>query len=310
MKYKANAFSLPSADGIHTLAAFFWTPEHPIAVVQLSHGMCEYVLRYESFAERLCDAGFAVVGHDHLGHGHTAQNADELGYITDAKNPALCMVRDVGAVNAWIKKTFAGLPVILYGHSMGSFVARWALTEYKDAWNAAVISGTAGPEAPTGAGKLLCRVLGLFGKRGRSNLLYTIAFGSYDKPFAAEGIKNAWLTRDRAVIEAYNQDPLCNYRFTVNGYHTLFTLLGYVSDKGWAKKVPSELPMLIVSGENDPVGNFGKGVRQVEARLREAGVAELSSMYFEDMRHEPHNETENDNFYEGVINVMHRMIRR
>ena len=310
MKYTANAFSRPSSDGIHTLAAWCWTPENPVGVIQLSHGMCEYILRYTDFAERMCDAGFAVVGHDHLGHGYTARNADELGYITDAKDPARCLVKDVYAVNSWIKSTFPTLPVILYGHSMGSFVARRALTEYKDAWDAAVISGTAGPEAPTGAGKLLCRVLGLFGKHNRSALLYNIAFGSYDKPFKADGIKNAWLTRDHAVIEKYNADPFCSYRFTTNGYLTLFTLLGAVSSKDWASKMPLDLPMLLVSGEDDPVGNFGKGVREVEARLRKAGAKELSSMYFEGMRHEPHNETDNDKFFEGVSNIMHRMIQR
>ena len=310
MKYTANAFSLPSSDGIHTLAAWCWTPENPVGVIQLSHGMCEYILRYTDFAERMCDAGFAVVGHDHLGHGYTARNADELGYITDAKAPARCLVKDVYAVNSWIKSTFPTLPVILYGHSMGSFVARLALTEYKDAWDAAVISGTAGPEAPTGAGKLLCRVLGIFGKHNRSALLYNIAFGSYDKPFKSDGIKNAWLTRDHAVIEKYNRDPFCSYRFTINGYLTLFTLLGAVSSKDWASKMPLDLPMLLVSGEDDPVGNFGKGVREVEARLRKAGAKELSSMYFEGMRHEPHNETGNDKFFEGVSNIMHRMIQR
>ena len=310
MKYTANAFSLPSSDGIHTLAAFCWTPENPVGVIQLSHGMCEYILRYTDFAERMCDAGFAVVGHDHLGHGYTARNADELGYMTDAKDPALCLVKDVYAVNSWIKSTFPSLPVILYGHSMGSFIARWALTEYKDAWNAAVISGTAGPEAPTGAGLLLCRVLGIFGKHNRSALLYNIAFGSYDKPFKADGIKNAWLTRDHKVIEKYNADPFCSYRFTINGYLTLFTLLGKVSAKDWASKMPLDLPMLLVSGEDDPVGNFGKGVREVEARLRAAGATKLSSMYFEGMRHEPHNETENDKFFEGVSNLMHLMIER
>ncbi|MBO5841673.1 MAG: lysophospholipase [Clostridia bacterium] len=310
MKYTANAFSLPSSDGIHTLAAFCWTPENPVGVIQLSHGMCEYILRYTDFAERMCDAGFAVVGHDHLGHGYTARNADELGYMTDAKDPALFLVKDVYAVNSWIKSTFPSLPVILYGHSMGSFIARWALTEYKDAWNAAVISGTAGPEAPTGAGLLLCRVLGIFGKHNRSALLYNIAFGSYDKPFKADGIKNAWLTRDHKVIEKYNADPFCSYRFTINGYLTLFTLLGKVSAKDWASKMPLDLPMLLVSGEDDPVGNFGKGVREVEARLRKAGAKELSSMYFEGMRHEPHNETDNDKFFEGVSNIMHRMIQR
>jgi alpha-beta hydrolase superfamily lysophospholipase len=310
MKYTANAFSLPSSDGIHTLAAFCWTPENPVGVIQLSHGMCEYILRYTDFAERMCDAGFAVVGHDHLGHGYTARNADELGYMTDAKDPALCLVKDVYAVNSWIKSTFPTLPVILYGHSMGSFIARWALTEYKDAWNAAVISGTAGPEAPTGAGLLLCRVLGIFDKHNRSALLYNIAFGSYDKPFKADGIKNAWLTRDHKVIEKYNADPFCSYRFTINGYLTLFTLLGKVSAKDWASKMPLDLPMLLVSGEDDPVGNFGKGVRKVEARLRAAGATKLSSMYFEGMRHEPHNETENDKFFEGVSNLMHLMIER
>ena len=310
MKYTATAFSLPSSDGIHTLAAWCWTPEQPAGVIQLSHGMCEYILRYTDFAERMCDAGFAVVGHDHLGHGYTARNADELGYITDAKDPALCLVKDVYAVNGWIKQTFPSLPVILYGHSMGSFVARLALTEYKDAWDAAVISGTAGPEAPTGAGLLLCRVLGIFGKHNRSALLYSIAFGSYDKPFAADGIKNAWLTRDHAVIEKYNRAPFCSYRFTVNGYLTLFTLLGKVSAKDWASKMPLDLPMLLVSGEDDPVGNFGKGVREVEARLRKAGATKLSSMYFKGMRHEPHNETDNDKFFEGVSNLMHLMIER
>ena len=118
MKYTANAFSLPSSDGIHTLAAWCWSPEAPVGVIQLSHGMCEYVLRYTSFAERMCDAGFAVVGHDHLGHGYTARSADELGYITDAKDPAMCLVKDIYTINGWIKQTFPDLPVILYGHSM------------------------------------------------------------------------------------------------------------------------------------------------------------------------------------------------
>lgn len=262
--------------------------------------MCEYVGRYDAWARRFCAEGYAVCGNDHLGHGNTAKASDDLGF-TAPRSGANLLVEDVYSLTKMMKERFPDTPIVLYGHSMGSFVARAYLTCHGDALAAALISGTAGPEQPAGlARKLAHAIAAVKGDRHRSKLLTALAFGAYNKKFPEDEGVNAWLTRDVKVREAYANDPFCTFVFTAAGYDTLFSLLVEVSDKGWAERVPKTLPVLLFSGDMDPVGNYGKGVRAVHQRLLAAGCDARLKLY-ENGRHEMHNELQRDEVFSDLI---------
>lgn len=295
-------FSIPSADGLTSLAAYAILPaSSPRAMVQISHGMCEYFLRYEGFAEYLAEQGILVFGHDHLGHGHSAARAEDLGF-TVAGGGADCLCKDVAALARHMKERFPTLPLFLFGHSMGSFIARAVLEEDASLYHAAILCGTGGPDTPAGAGKCLASLLmALRGERHRSRMLKSIAFAGYNKKFEKNCDKNAWLTRDASVVEQYNADPFCTYVFTLRAYHDLFTLVERVSRRAWAQRIPRGLPLFLISGEMDPVGSWGKGVRLVDAALREAGVRDLTLRLYPDMRHEILNEIGREDVWKEIL---------
>lgn len=283
-------FSIPSADGKSTLAAYAVIPASPRAMLQISHGMCEYFLRYEGFAEYLSEQGILVFGHDHLGHGHTAKAPEELGFTAEGGGAEI-LCADVRRVAEHMHTRYPDLPILLFGHSMGSFIARAVLEEDASLYRAAIICGTGGPDTPAGAGKLLASLLiALRGERYRSTFLKGVAFSGYTKKFEKNCDPNAWLTRDEEIVERYNADPFCTYVFTLRGYHDLFSLVERVSRRAWAEGIPKRLPLLLMSGEMDPVGSWGKGVRLVDTALREAGVKDVTLRLYPEMRHEILNE--------------------
>ena len=294
-------FTYLSADGRTTVHAYIWAPVDvpPVAVVQLSHGMCEYVQRYDEWARRFAARGIVFCGNDHLGHGHTAPDEDELGF-TDPDHGAVYLMEDLHTMTALMRKRYENLPIFLYGHSMGSFAARYYVTQYGEELAGVLISGTAGPGQPAGAGKAMAAHLGKrLGYHHRSKFLTSLAFGSYNKRFGKEDDPDAWLTRDKAVREAYAKDPFCKYVFTTTGYHTLFTLLFIVSQKEWPEKVPKNLPIFLFSGDMDPVGNYGKGIKKLYKRLRASGCNVTMKLY-KNGRHEMHNELNKDEVFEDI----------
>ncbi len=281
--------SFLSADRKNQVAYYIFEPEAPRAVIQLSHGMCEYVERYEPHAEYFCLQGFVFAGNDHLGHGKTAKNDGDFGYTVSAD----CMIEDLSSMTDLLKEKYPGLPIILLGHSMGSFLLREYMTKYSGKLSGAIISGTAGPGNPTALGKALCRLIALFkGDRHRSKLLYSMSNGGYSKAFGKDGPKARWLSRDIEIAEKYSNDTRSNFIFTVNGYISLFDILGRVSKPSWAKKINPDLPILMISGADDPVGSFGSGVKKIHRRLQDARIKDLSLVLFEGARHEPFNEIE------------------
>ncbi len=302
-------FSFASSDGKTSLAAYSTETENPKALMQISHGMCEYFLRYEGFAEFLSENGILVFGHDHLGHGHSAKCPDDLGF-TASRGGAGFLTEDVHNLALQFKQKYPTLPLFLLGHSMGSFIARNVLEKHPDTYSAAIIMGTAGPDMPTGAGRFLASlIIALRGERHRSGLLRSISFAGYNKTFEKGCDKNAWLTRDTEVVSRYNQDTFCNFTFTARAYHDLFTLLGSVSRKEWATSMPKDLPLLLVSGEDDPVGAWGKGVQKIADRLRAAGLSDLTVRLYPEMRHEILNELSSQTVWSDLLLWMQNYIK-
>jgi alpha-beta hydrolase superfamily lysophospholipase len=185
---------------------------------------------------------------------------------------------------------------------MGSFVARSYLTCHGRELSAAIISGTAGFGQPAALAKLIANAIGkLKGDHHRSKLITSVAFGTYNKKFSDDEGVGAWLTSDPAQRKLYAEDPYCKFVFTAAGYDTLFSLLTEISKKSWAKKVPKTLPVLLLSGDMDPVGDYGKGVRQVYDRLVAAGCERVAIKLYPDGRHEMHNELNSDEVFADLV---------
>ncbi len=302
-------FSFPSGAPGETLAAYEAAPFGKIrAMVQISHGMCEYFLRYQGFAEFLASRGILVFGHDHLGHGNTAKTPEELGF-TVTGGGAEHLINDVHALSLHYKEKYPDIPLILFGHSMGSFIARAVTERYPEPYRAVVFCGTGGPDTPAGAGKLLAKLLMLFcGEHHRSKFVKSIAFAGYNKKFPKGCDPNAWLTRDEKTVERYNRDPFCTYTFTLRAYHDLFTLVQTVSRKDWAEHIKKDLPVLLISGEDDPVGSNGRGVRMVEERLQAAGLEHLTCKLYPEMRHEILNEIGYESVWEDILQWLEQQL--
>ena len=292
----------PSADGVHTVAASMYTmPGVPVrAVLQLSHGMCEYVQRYCPMAQWYAQRGIALAGNDHLGHGGTA-NKGEHGHYGEPRG-RYHLLNDLHTMNGIIHQKFPGVPVFLYGHSMGSFYARWYAEKWPESIAAVIISGTAGPSFMNVIGQRLAGLIArVKGPRYVSPLMVKLNFGSYCKKIENAKSANDWLTRDEAVVNAYDADGLCTFQFTASTYREMLATLNHVSSKAWAESINKELPVLLIAGDGDPVGDYGKGVRKVWAMLGDAGVKDLTCQIFEGGRHELHNETNRDEVFDYVL---------
>ncbi|MBR2370415.1 MAG: alpha/beta fold hydrolase [Clostridia bacterium] len=304
MSYKYTKNQFLSSNGKAQIAYHIYEPNAAVkAIVQLSHGMCEYVRRYEHVAEFFCKNGIVFCGNDHLGHGDTAVTDENLGFTSEGGG-ADFMVEDVRKLTEIIKERYPDKPIILFGHSMGSFIARLYLTKYTDI-SAAIIEGTGGPESPTAMGKTVASAVMKFkGERYRSKMLDSIAFGNYNRRIGKHCAVSAWLSRDDDLVSRYMSDRYCKYVFTARGFYDLFDLLGRVSEKSWAELVPKTLPILLASGDADPVGNYGRGVKAVYDRLVAAGVENVTLKLYPDARHELHNETNKDEFLRDVLDFI------
>lgn len=299
---KTEDISFKSSNGRNTVSAWAFTdPQvHPRAIVQISHGMCEYIGRYREFAEFMAGNGFIVCGNDHLGHGKTSAGTQENGFF--GPNGRRFVLQDMYQLNQQIRKLYPGLPVILLGHSMGSFFSRLFASEYPDAIDALILSGTGGKNPAASAGIALSALLSkLKGPTYRSKLMDKMAFGNYLKKIQNPKTKYDWISSDEQVVAKYAADPMCTFLFTVNGFHEMLLVLRSVSSQDWADKLSKETPVYLFSGDMDPVGDYGAGVKQVFGWIKNAGVQDVTLKLYENGRHEMLNEVERPQVYADVL---------
>lgn len=302
IEYVPERFTYRSADGVSNIAAYAYIPEGGSyrGIVQIVHGMSEYFLRYSAFCEFLCSKGFIVCGNDHIGHGYTSSSEEELGYTAE-KDGAEILASDVYMLSTIIKERFPRLPHILLGHSMGSLIARYCISVYHDITDSCIIMGTVGPGNPARLAKMLASMNArIFGEYNRSKFIKKLAFGSYNKKFKDDGSESAWISSIDSVVDAYDRDPLAGFTFTARAYYDMFDLLARVSTRKWAESIDKDLPIFVVFGKNDPVGDYGRGSLKLCEMLYAAGLKNMRYRVYPQSRHEILCDIEKDRVYDGL----------
>ena len=291
---------IPSADGVHTLRGIVYLPEEPKGILQITHGMAEHIARYDAFMTYLAENGWIACGHDHLGHGKTAQSKEELGFFAE-KNGDLLVCEDTLAFGKAVRDDFPSLPLILLGHSMGSLIARYCISVYHDITDSCIIMGTVGPGNPARLAKMLASMNArIFGEYNRSRFIKKLAFGSYNKKFKDDGSESAWISSIDSVVDAYDRDPLAGFTFTARAYYDMFDLLARVSTRKWAESIDKDLPIFVVFGKNDPVGDYGRGSLKLCEMLYAAGLKNMRYRVYPQSRHEILCDIEKDRVYDGL----------
>ena len=277
-----------------------WLPEvPPMAVVQFVHGMSEHIDRYDAPARYLASRGYLVVGHTHLGHG---PRAEIKGYFA-RENGWQRLIDDVHALRLRTQKEYPRLPYFILGHSMGSFVVRCYLREHAAGLAGCMLSGTGCiPKGTAATGEIVSNLIcHLGGAKKPSRLIDKLGFSASNKPFAPNRTPFDWLSRDERAVDRYIADPDCGFVFTASGYRDLFRGLLRLAELDEMRKIPKDLPLLLFSGDQDPVGGMGEGVRQVAEEFRQAGLADVTVKLYPHARHETFNELNRDKVYSDLV---------
>ena len=289
----ATTTTFTASDG-RTITYYTWIPRKEIkGTVQIVHGMAEHAMRYDHFATKLRTKGYAVYACDLRGHGKTAESPEELGYFA-GENGWSRVTDDIYELTGILKEEQPDKPVYLIGHSMGSFLARTLMVAHGDAYAGVILSGTAASPGLLGViGRFLAsRAVKKDGGKVPNPTLDKMSFGSYNKAFAPNRTKFDWLSRDEAQVDLYVEDPLCGFVCTSKFYEDLLGGLLFVNDAQQVGQIRKDLPVLLISGDKDPVGKMGTGVKKVYELYRAAGLSDVSIELIPGARHEVFNETD------------------
>ena len=311
---RVKEFEFLSSNTYYMIHGKMWIPKHDVvAVVQIAHGMAEHIDRYDEFARFLAERDILVVGNDHMGHGKSINSEEDLGYFSipfigakgkdkERYTSSSLAVQDLHHITRVVKKHYPGVPYILLGHSMGSFLARRYMVEYGREIDGAILMGTGNqPYKEVLFGKILCEIISrIKGDRYRSKLLYLLMFGTYNRRIKKPAGKNAWITSDDKRIKLYNQDKKCGYVFTVNGVKALFSTILFAEKESNIKKIPNDIKTLLISGSDDPVGGYTKQVKEVYEQYKKHGMEDISIKFYEGSRHELINEKVRDCVFKDI----------
>lgn len=299
-------FYYPSGDEQTKIHGIVWRPETDVkAVLQICHGMVEYIDRYNDFAQYLAERGVCVVGHDHLGHGKSVQSEEHLGFFHESHGNKY-VITDIHRLRRMTEKDYAGVPYFMMGHSMGSFLLRQYLTMRAEGLAGAIIMGTGYmPHGLLAAGQMVCRTIAAVkGWQYRSEFMNQLGMGGYNKQFEPSESTKDWITSDEEMRKKYEADPLCSFTFTVNGYYQMFEGMKVLTKKNAMDKIPGSLPVLFVSGAEDPVGSNGEGVARVFRKYERAGIQDVKMKLYPKGRHEILNESNREQVYEDLYQWM------
>ena len=296
-------FYFDSRDGEHKIHSIRWVPEHdkPVCVLQIIHGMTEHIDRYDGFAQYMAGKGILVVGDDHLGHGKSVRPGEPYGYFCK-EDAATVLVRDEHRLKKMTQEQYQGVPYIILGHSMGFFIARNYLIRYGSGIDGAVIMGTGmQSKIQLAAARALAGIQILFcGPKHVSKLIDKLAFGMFNKRIEAPKTPSDWLCSNEESVKRYRQDPMCNFTFTANGFQTLMKLIWNLHDVEKLKKMPRQLPVFFVAGEEDPVGDYGRAVKQVYESFLQLGMERVQMKLYPGDRHEILHETDRAEVYADI----------
>lgn len=297
---KTKEFSFKSATGVCRIHGCEFLPEGEVrAVVIIHHGMAEHINRYADYVKHLTDMGYAVFMHDMANHGKSNQKTELLGYFGENdgyKN----LVKDLKTVYDLAKKEFPDKKIIMFGHSMGSFIVRCFDCAYPGASDASVYMGTGGSNPAAGMGRAISNLIAsIKGSTYKSKMLDKITFGSFNKK-TDKKTSFDWLTRDSAIVQKYIDDDYCGFLFTVKGMNDLVNLNVWANSAECYNTVKKDLPILLVAGAEDPVGAYSKGINEVADKMKASGHTNVTVKLFPGCRHEVLNETNRQEVYEGI----------
>ena len=299
-----SEYFFTSSDGKTLIHVNQWTPlnRRILGVVQIAHGVAEYGARYAPFAEYLCKHGFVVVANDHLGHGLSRVEGRPMVYLGD-QDGWKHAVDDMESIRQRTANIFQGKPYFLFGHSMGSFLARTHLIRYPGTLAGCVLCGTGHMAAPVVAGgKLIAdREIHRLGRTAYSELADQLAFGAYNKRFAPNRTAFDWVSLNPENVDAYISDPWCGGKTTLGLFRDMMGGLGFITKQSNMNQMDREMPVLFISGDCDPVGDMGKGVRKAYDCFKKAGLRDVSIKLYHGLRHEILNEKTNQYVYRDVL---------
>lgn len=304
-----HSFRFLSSDGVHQCHAQEWQPQWELrGVVQIVHGVAEHIARYDHVARFLNRHGFLVCGEDHLGHGKTAQKG-EYGYF--AKEGGWDLVTaDIRLLRQVQGEKHPGVPYFLLGHSMGSFLTRTYLCRYPGEVDGAILSGTGQESAAlVSMGKAAATALCLIqGGNSVSPLIDQLSLGAYNKKFKPNRTGADWISRDEKAVDAYLADPLCSFKPTVGMFRDMMGGLQYISSPRALARMDPDTPIYLMSGDQDPVGGMGRGVRKVYSYFEKQGTRDLSLKLYPGGRHEMFNELNRQQVLDDLLSWLNQHI--
>jgi alpha-beta hydrolase superfamily lysophospholipase len=298
---KSREFSIEGIDNKKIFIRVWDDISNIKGAIQIIHGMAEHSGRYDEFARFLNVNGYIVYADDHRGHGKTEKTKEELGYLgEDGFNK---IVEDENIITNFIKNQYKDIPVHIFAHSFGSFIGQEYITRYSKNINGIILSGSAmqiGLDVKLGA--VLTKFQRSFiDEKRQAKIIDRLSFGSFNKKVANPINKFAWLSRDESEVDKYIKDEYCGFISSINFYYTLFNGLNglYKIDK--LKNINKELPILVLSGDMDPVGKYGRSVKKLYNQYKNLGIEKVSIKLYEGARHELLNETNRDEVYEYIV---------
>lgn len=301
-------FYYDSADKLTKIHAIKWIPEAEVTgVLQIAHGMLEHIDRYDDFARFMASHGIVVAGNDHLGHGSSVLTEEDRGFFSEGDGNKT-VIEDIRKLSEILKEEYK-LPFFLLGHSMGSFLVRQYISIYYELDGALIVGTGFQPYPLVKSGLIISKIIAAFkGWRFRSKFVNKLAIGGNNKHFEPAKTKVDWLTRDEDVVDAYIKDKRIDFIFTLNAFYYMFKGILYLYDKEYIEKVPKNIPLLLLSGEQDPVGNFGKDVKRLYDSYINSNITDVSIKLYNDDRHEILNELDKENIYEDILNWIYEKI--